>query len=139
MPCLGFSNTVPVKTSDEANAVSWLRYMFVWSRGDELYLGRALPHYWLRGGEIYATGVSTHFGQVSVTLRSQAAKGLIELSADLSLQRTPSKILARIRHPGALPIKSVTVNGEAHKAFDAKTGDIDITGLTGNVQIEARY
>jgi hypothetical protein len=35
MPVLGYANTAHPKTSDEANAVMWLRYMFVYGPRDE--------------------------------------------------------------------------------------------------------
>jgi hypothetical protein len=49
-PVLGFSNTAHFKTSDEANAVTWLQYMFVYATPTTLHLGKALPRDWLRAG-----------------------------------------------------------------------------------------
>ena len=43
MPELGFSNSAEFKTSDEANAVMWLRYLFAYWDYDILHIGRAMP------------------------------------------------------------------------------------------------
>ena len=50
-PELGYANTAHPKTSDEANAVMWLRYLFVYGPESGLYLGRAIPRAWLGGAE----------------------------------------------------------------------------------------
>jgi len=140
LPVLGYSNTVHFKTSDEANAMKWLCYMYVYTIGGTLHLGRAIPREWLSdGADIGAEAVSTSFGKVSIKYSSRAAQGAIGAVADLRLSREPEKILVRIRHPEKNPIRSVTVDGQAHKRFDAAKGDIDITGLNGKVAIEARY
>jgi hypothetical protein len=57
----------------------------------------------------------------------------------LSLRDAPGKILVRFRHSANAPIQSVTVNGRPHSAFDAARGDVDITGMTGEVEVVAKY
>ena len=139
-PVLGFSNSAHFKTSDQSNAVKWLRYMFVYAPGEVLHLGRGIPRAWLADGkEIWAEKVATRFGQVSVRYSSEAAAGLIRASANLSLEKRPTKILVRIRHPEKRPIQSVTVDGLHHRQFDAARGDVDITGHCGRIAIEAHY
>ncbi|MGQ9579757.1 MAG: hypothetical protein ACUVT8_02285 [Armatimonadota bacterium] len=140
-PYLGWSNSAHFKTSDQANAVKWLRYMFVYvTRDDVLHLGRAVPREWFSDGEqIYAEGVATRFGEVGIRYKSAVAQGKIKAEVHLSLRDNPSRVLVRIRHPEKAPIKSVTVNGQSHDRFDAEKGDIDITGLSGDVTIEACY
>lgn len=140
MPTLGHSNQAIVKTSDESNAVKWLSYMFVYAPDDTLYLGRAIPRDWLTDGrDIWAHGVSTRFGEVSVAYHSDVAAGRIRLDADLALRKAPGRILARIRHPNKKPIRSVKVNGHAWTRLDAGRGDIDISGLDGKIVVEAAY
>jgi len=140
MPVLGYSNSAYVKTSDEANAVMWLRYMYVYATHDVLHIGRALPREWLSDGRVLeAARVSTYFGHVSVQYRSEVGGGRICADIDLSLVEQPAKALLRFRHPTALPIESVTINGKRSNRFDPKKGDVDITGLTGKLTVEARY
>lgn len=137
-PTLGWSNSAHFKTSDQANAVKWLRYMFVYAPGDTIHIGQAIPRAWLAGGErISAEGVSTRFGDVSVIY--QSAGDRITAAVELSLRDKPEKVLVRFRHPEKLSMKSVTVDGGKHTAFDPAKGDVDITGMTGKVTVEALY
>ncbi|HEY3414381.1 MAG TPA: hypothetical protein VGM51_15190 [Armatimonadota bacterium] len=139
-PILGHSNQAIVKTSDEANAVKWLTYMFVYAPGDTLYLGRAIPREWLSDGRVIsAQRLNTRFGEVSVRYLSNAASGTISLAADLAMENKPGSIIVRIRHPEKKPIKSVTVNGAPHAVLDPVRGDVDITGMSGKVIVEAAY
>ena len=140
LPELGFSNNAQFKTSDEANAVMWLRYMVVyWTRGF-LHLGRALPREWLKdGGEVELTRVATWYGRVSVQYESQADKGVIRMEANLDLDRNPPRILARFRHPEGKRMKFAMVNGKRRRPSDPVRGDIDLTGMRGKVVVEAHY
>ena len=140
MPVLGFSNSVHFKTSDQANAMKWLAYMYVYTVGETLHLGRAIPREWLSdGNEIGVEAIATRFGHVSVTYRSQAASGRITAQASLKLRSTPERTLVRFRHPEGKRIRSVTVNGRRHGEYDPVRGDVDVTGLRGRVVIVARY
>jgi hypothetical protein len=49
------------------------------------------------------------------------------------------RILVRFRHPDKAPIQSVKVNGRSHLEFDAESGDVNISGLKGNLTLEASY
>ena len=139
-PIMGFSNSAIVKTSDESNAIKWLRYMFVYAPDDTLWLGKAIPREWFsEGREIWAEDVSTRFGEASVRYKSDADQGKISLTADLPSKRPPTKIIARIRHPKNQPIKSVTINGRDFSKFNPLKGDIDLTGLTGKIEVAAHY
>ena len=140
LPELGFGNHAPMKTSDEANAMMWLRYMFVYECGEVLHLGRAIPRAWLGGTEeIHASGISTHYGQVGVRFHPDSQRGRIKLIANLQLHRQPPRILARIRHPQERPIQSVRIQGREHTKFDPVKGDVDITAMSGIVEVEAVY
>lgn len=139
-PVLGYSNATAVKTSDEANAVMWLRYMLVWANDGLLHFGRALPREWFRDGEtIRAAGVATRYGTAGVAYRSEIGKGRITAEVELALHRNPEKALVRFRHPGKLKIKSASVNGKRAAGFNALKGDVDITGLSGTVGVEVNY
>src|SRR5205807_10571744 len=55
------------KSSDEANAAGWLRYLFLREEGDTLQIGQAIPREWLAEGK--RCGIeraSTYFGPASV-------------------------------------------------------------------------
>ena len=139
-PVLGYSNRAHFKTSDQANSIMWLRYMFTYWTHDALYLGRAIPRQWLcHGNDIGIDRVCTYFGQVDVRYRSESDQGRILLTANLEMRDRPPRILARFRHPTGARLQSVCVDGRAWTAFDPVRGDVDITDLSGRVEIEARY
>jgi len=148
-PTLGFSNEANPKTSDQANAIMWLRYMFVFAEGGTLHVGRAIPRAWfgscVAGEQIGAERVHTPFGTVSVAYQAAGADRL-RAAVSLKLRRAagapsspPERVLVRFRHPDRKQIASVKVNGKPHVKFDPETGDVDITGLDGKVTVEARY
>ncbi|MCC6487204.1 MAG: hypothetical protein IT364_06860, partial [Candidatus Hydrogenedentes bacterium] len=140
MPWLGFSNRVVFKPSDEANACAWLRYMLVYSRGDLLHFGRAVPRAWFAQDKPFSLReAATPFGKVGVEYRPSADDSTISAAVSLNLRSEPGHILVRFRHAESAPIQSVTVNGQPHAVFDAGSGDVDITGMSGDVSIEARY
>jgi hypothetical protein len=140
MPELGYDNATVFKTSDEANAVMWLRYLMVYSTPRFLHLGRAIPRAWFAHGEqVRISGVRTHYGEVSAHWISNLAGGTIALEAVLEGPQDAPRLLARFRHPGKAPIRSVTVNGQPWSRFDPVKGDVDITGLRGEVRIVAGY
>ena len=140
LPELGFSNTAQFKTSDEANAVKWLRYMFAYWNRRILHLGLAIPRAWLKdGNDIAITSVSTYFGDVDVRYVSHAATGLIRAELDLRGPHHAPKTLVRFRHPDGKPIQSVRVNNKDWTAFDPEKSDVDITGFRGQVIVEAMF
>jgi len=140
MPVLGYSNSAIFKTSDESNAVAWLRYMFVYTSGDLLHLGRAIPRAWFGQPEVFeARDVATRFGKVSVRYRASTKKDVIRAEVSLDLADDPGRILVRFRHPKKREIKAVRVNGKPHPHVDPARGDVDVTGYDGKVAIEVEY
>lgn len=139
-PVLGYSNAAHFKTSDQANAVSWLRAMFVYADEQMVHFGRAIPREWFQTGKpVAATGVCTRYGTVSVSYRG--GEDAQRLGAELHLQwRTPPpQVLVRFRHPDHLPLRAVRVNGSPHDRFDPSRGDVDITGYSGEVTVEVEF
>jgi hypothetical protein len=139
-PELGYANTAHPKTSDEANAVMWLRYMFVYGNHDGLYLGRAIPRAWFaQDRPIGVENVRTRWGQASVTYLPAEARDTIRARVDLKLSSRPPRILIRFRHPENRPIVGVKINGREHRAFDAAKQDVDLAGLDGPLELVVRF
>jgi len=139
-PELGYANTAHPKTSDEANAVMWLRYMFVYGNRDGLHLGRAIPRAWFaQDRPIGVENVRTRWGQASVTYLPAAARDTIRARVELRLANRPPRIRIRFRHPENKPIVGVTINGREHLAFDAGKQDVDLAGLDGPLEIVVRF
>ena len=139
-PVLGYSNWAHFKTSDEANAVLWLRAMFVYTGESLLHLGRAIPREWFQPGKpLYATDVCTRWGRVSVQYDTAPDASSITAKVNLQLREAPSRLLVRFRHPQGNPLREVLVNGEPWQRFDAKRNDVDITGSSGEVVVQAIF
>ena len=140
MPVLGYSNTAHFKTSDEANAVAWLRRLFVYAKEGQLHLGRAIPRAWLAQSRPFETrGVATPFGEVGVRYEPLTKDGIAKATTFLDLQENPRRTLVRFRHPEQREILSARVNGAAHPIADPVRGDVDITGMNGEVCVEVQY
>ena len=140
MPFPGFANLASQKTSDQSNAVKWLRYLFVYAPRDKLYIGRAIPREWFESGKpMGVEGVVTRFGKVSASYAATHRTNKLSVDVTLKLHHEPARTLVRFRHPDAAPIRSVRVNGKVHRRFDAKKGDVDVTGMDGKLKIVAKY
>jgi hypothetical protein len=138
MPELGFSTSVVFKTSDEANAVMWMRYMVVYWNDRLLHFGRALPRAWLaQRAPVELTGVATLFGRVGVRYKANPGEKRIIARVDVGALRDSPEVLVRFRHPDKAAIRTVKVNGSPWTRFAAE--DVDITGLGGSVVVEAQY
>lgn len=111
-PELGYSEGDHFKTSDEAQCTRWLRLMFVHEQGNDLYLGQAIPRYWMADGKAASIqNAASYFGPLSLRLTSQAAKGTLQAELDPPKRNAPSRIYVRLRHPDGKPIRQVTLNG----------------------------
>ena len=128
------------KTSDEAMNCSWLRWMFIFDEGDDLYLGPALPRYWLAdGNKVKIEHAATHFGPMSMSMGSYAASGRIEMTIDPPTRDAPRTIYARFRHPDGKRMNRVMVNGKAWDAFDADKEWVVLPPLSGTMVVVAYY
>jgi hypothetical protein len=124
------------KSSDEANAAGWLRFLFVREEGTELLLGQAVPRDWLRPGRSCGLErTATHFGSVSLVYTA----GTDEIRASLTgpSRNPPSTLRLRFREPGDRPLASVTVNGQPWTDF---TGEwVRLPGNLSKAEVVARY
>lgn len=104
----------------------------------ELLLTHFTPRAWLEDGkEIRVEDAPTPFGEISLNIKSFIKQNIIEIEVQLPTRSNPEKILCRLRTPGERKIKDVALNGKEYKLFDKET--IDLTGLTGKLQIKVRY
>ena len=116
---LGIAAGDHYKSSDEANSAYWLRLMFIQERGDELWLGAAIPRYWLAdGNKIGIENARTYFGPMSVKFESMADKGKIIMNLVTPRRNPPKKIFVRFRHPDGKQMTRCEIDGKAYKNFD---------------------
>ena len=141
LPELGYPAGDLFKTSDEAQSTYWLRLMFVNEQNPDLYLGQAIPRYWLaNGNQIGIQHAATHFGLLSLQYDSEVAQGTIKVVLDPPVRNPPRAIYLRIRHPQAKPLQSVLLNGQACDRLDREKEWIVLPGtLQGRQEIVARY
>jgi len=141
LPELGYPRGDHFKSSDEAQSTYWLRLMFVREAGPNLYLGQAIPRYWLSHGQRVAIrNAPSNFGVLSFTLESQSDEGQIKALVEAPQRNAPERIFLRLRHPDGARIKSVTVNGQPYERFDADKEWIILPGkLDERQEVVARY
>jgi len=141
LPELGYPRGDHFKSSDEAQSTYWLRLMFVYERGDELHLGRAIPRYWLaQGNTIGIERSASHFGPLSWTMTSNVDAGEITAVVTPPKRNPPETIYVRLRHPQAKSIQSVMVNGKPYDRFDVEKEWVILPGSVEGVQeIVVRY
>jgi hypothetical protein len=108
--------------------------------GDALWLARATPRAWLKQGKrIALRNAPTHFGTVAYEIVSDADNGEITATVEMPSRKAPKAVLLRFRHPEALPIKSVEVDGKPWKHFDNGREAIRLTGAKGKISVVAHY
>ena len=86
-----------------------------------LLLLQATPRKWLADGQqIAVERAPTYYGEVSMTVDSHAASGLLTASVEMPKRRPVKRLIVRLRHPEAKPMRSVTVNGQDWTGFDVQ-------------------
>ena len=141
LPELGYPMGDHFKSSDEAQSTYWLRLMFVSEQGKDLYLGQAIPRYWLKQGKTVAIErAGTHFGQMSLRITSDTDRGTLRAVLDPPDRTRPETIYLRFRHPQEKAIQRVSVNGHDYSHFDAKKEWVMLPGdVQGTQEIVVSY
>ena len=141
LPELGYPRGDHFKASDEAQSAYWLRLMFINEQGNNLYLGQAIPRYWLAdGNKIGIERGASHFGPLSLRYESEAGSGKIRVVLDPPRRTKPGTVFVRIRHPQSKPIQKVLLNGRKYDEFDRDKEWIVLQGgVDGRQEILAQY
>ncbi len=127
------------KTFETGNFLQQSRMMFVMERGNELWLAPFVPSHWMQDGRsVSVDQAPTFFGSVSYRIDSHAGDGYIEARVDVPARSKPSAIVLRLRHPEGKPMRQVTVNGQAHDAWDAARETITLDA-EGTLTVRATY
>ena len=140
LPTLGDWRGDHFKSSDEALSTWWLRLMFLAEHGDELMVGQAIPREWFEDGKtMRVLGAQTHFGKVSLEIRSFVATGTIAIRLEPPTRNPPERIRLRVRHPDGARIRSAWVDGRPHHAIDLEREIISLEGCTEPVEVRVVY
>lgn len=116
------------------------RNLLVMEEGQSLWITRATPRAWLeQGKKISVKNAPTYFGTLAYEIISDVDNGKITATIEIPNRNPAHSTILRFRHPKALPIKAVTVNGRPWKNFDPNKEVIKVTGLDGNLVVVASY
>ncbi len=139
LPELGDWKGDHYKSSDEANACGWLRYMYVREQGDCLLLGQAIPRDWLKPGNRIGVGnACTHFGPMS--LWYEADEKQITAYVEGPRRNPPAVTRIRFRVPAGQVISGFSVDGAPWDDIEGDwvilPGDIGQAEVTANLASE---
>jgi hypothetical protein len=116
------------------------RDLLVMEDGQSLWLAKATPRVWLeQGKKIAVKNAPTYFGTVAYQIVSDVDNGKIAATVEMPGRNPPKTVLVRFRHPKALPMKSVTVNGNPWADFDPLKEVVRLHDVRGTVKLEAAY
>jgi hypothetical protein len=132
---------LPPNAASNAAFLAALRLMLVHETRDRvgapvgLELAHSTHRHWLAPGhEIAVRDVPTAFGPVSYGITT--ATGELLATVDVP-ERRPRRLTLRLRLPEGSRIAAVTVNGAVHPYFDPRTETIDLSGLSGRLELVA--
>ena len=130
----------PDKIFEEAAFLERFRQVLVMESDSSLWLARATPRAWLKQGKkISVKNAPTHFGIVAYEIVSDVDNGKIMATVEMPARKPPKAVLLRVRHPKALPMKSVAVNGSSWADFDPVKEVIRLHDVRGTIKLEATY
>jgi hypothetical protein len=116
------------------------RNLLVMEEGSSLWIARGTPRPWLEAGNrVSVKNAPTYFGTAAYEIVSNVDRGTITATIGIPFRQPPQKVLVRLRHPQQLPIRSVTVNGQAWTGFNPDKEVIELTGLAGQAVVVANY
>jgi hypothetical protein len=128
------------KTFEEAAFLERARALLVMEGGKELWLARATPRAWLQQGRrIAVRDAPTWFGTAAYEIVSDVDHGKIAATVQMPSRTPPTAVLLRLRHPKALPIRGVTVNGKPWSEFSRDKEAVTLKGLAGTITVVASY
>ena len=137
---LDFGGGQPHKTHEEGWFFHQIRNMLVMESGKELHLARGTPRRWLEEGqEVSVDKAATWFGPLSYRIHSSVSTGSITASVHFSPSVRPEKIFLRLRHPKALPMKSVEIAGKPWTDFDPAKEWIVLPPDTATLDLTAHF
>jgi hypothetical protein len=129
----------PPNSGNNAFFLEALRLTLVNETTDEndvprgLELAYATPRAWLRSGRIVVRRAPTSFGPLSYSIDARARA--IRVRVNVPARTPPSTLRLRLRLPDGQRITGITRGGRAFHAFDPGTETIDLSGLTGRIDL----
>ena len=135
---------LPPNSASNAAFLVTLRLLLVHERRDragvprDLELAPATPREWLRPGKrIAVRNVPTSFGPLSYAI--EVGRPTITAAVDVPTWKRPRALTLRLRPPRAARLGVVRVDGQPYDRVDRASGTIDLSGLSGHVELEIAY
>jgi hypothetical protein len=129
----------PPNSGNNAFFLEALRLTLVNETTDEndvprgLELAYSTPRAWLRSGRIVVRRAPTSFGPLSYSIDARARA--IRVRVNVPARTPPGTLRLRLRLPDGQRITGITRGGRAFHAFDPGTETIDLSGLTGRIDL----
>jgi len=98
-----------------------------------LELAFATPRAWLRSGRIVVRRAPTSFGLLSYSIDARGRS--IRVRVNVPARTPPSTLRLRLRLPDGQRITGVTLEGRSFHRFDPASETIDLSGLTGRIDL----
>jgi hypothetical protein len=101
-----------------------------------LQLAYATPRSWLHAGkQIAVTNAPTSFGPVSYSIT--AGRAAVRATVDVPDRAPARELMLRLRLPQGERISGITLAGRAFHHFDAARATLDLSGLSGSLNLVA--
>ena len=128
------------KTHETGWFLAQSRLLFVQERGDELWLAPFLTTAWLQDGmRVNVERAPTRFGEAGYAIHSSVTQGVIAATVHSPVRTRPEKIVLRLRHPEAKPMRKVFVNDQPYERFDPARETITLSASAEPIQVRAEY
>ena len=128
------------KAPDEARFVQRVLDLLVLETAGELWLAAGTPRRWLEPGQRVAVQeLATVYGQVGFELYHGAVPRTIEANIRLAIRQHPKSVKLFVRAPFQTPIKSVWLDGEPWRQWDAEQEMIILPGDKSAMRLRIDY
>ena len=105
-----------------------------------LDLAASTPRGWLADGKtISVADVPTAFGTLAYSIHSQLHMNQVSATVAVPNRSVPGTLKLSLRVPDGKELRAVFVNGKPYDHFDSAAETIDLSGLTGTVNVKAIY
>ena len=116
------------------------RNLLVMEENRSLWVARATPRAWLeQGKKISVKNAPTYFGTLEYDIVSEADNGRIVATIVIPSRNPPESVRLRLRHPRAVPMESVTMDGKPWQGFNKDKEVVELAGLRGRVVVSVSY
>lgn len=137
---------LPPNSANNTSFLEALRQMLTHTVTDPLdnptglQLAYSTPRGWLaQGKSVRVANLPTEFGPLGYRIHSDIAHHRVTATVDVPSRDPIGTVSLRLRVPAGNQLAAVLVDGRIWPKFDAGGETVDLSGLTGRVQVTALY